>query len=142
MKDETVKHFYEVNPTLENYWRAIILFGRNTASYKFALAKSLYELARSGSTGGTGTEAGGAVAGELGELVKMEDLAPVFARHITDHLGHSDRQGTSENSRFLDACRSFNRGEIGESDLVEQTLRLGFQNVIDAFPELRLQDEQ
>lgn len=63
----------------------------------------------------------------------MEDLAPVFARHITDHLGHSDRQGTSENSRFLDACRSFNRGEIGESDLVEQTLRLGFQNVIDAF---------
>jgi len=36
--------FYEVEPSLDNYWRAIILFGRNVASYKFALAKSLYEL--------------------------------------------------------------------------------------------------
>lgn len=32
-------NFVDVEPTLENYWRAIILFGRNTASYKFALAK-------------------------------------------------------------------------------------------------------
>ena len=31
-------NFVDVEPTLENYWRAIILFGRNTASYKFALA--------------------------------------------------------------------------------------------------------
>lgn len=29
-------------PILENYWRAII--GRNVASYKFALARSLLEL--------------------------------------------------------------------------------------------------
>jgi hypothetical protein len=36
--------FYELNPSNENYWRAIILFGRNVASYKFALAKSLYDL--------------------------------------------------------------------------------------------------
>ena len=36
--------FYEIEPTLENYWRAIILFGKNVASYKFALAKSLYDL--------------------------------------------------------------------------------------------------
>ena len=33
--------FYEVTPTLDNYWRSIVLFGRNVASYKFALAKSL-----------------------------------------------------------------------------------------------------
>lgn len=33
-------NFVDVEPTLENYWRAIILFGKNTASYKFALAKS------------------------------------------------------------------------------------------------------
>ncbi len=29
--------FYEIEPNLENYWRSIILFGRNVASYKFAL---------------------------------------------------------------------------------------------------------
>ncbi|WP_372543731.1 hypothetical protein [Acinetobacter pittii] len=42
--------FYEIEPSLENYWRAIILFGRNVASYKFALAKSLYDLKAEGNT--------------------------------------------------------------------------------------------
>src|SRR4030095_3016186 len=37
--------FTEVRPTLDNYWRAIILFGRNVASYKFALGKSLLAFA-------------------------------------------------------------------------------------------------
>jgi type I restriction enzyme M protein len=32
--------FTEVQPSLENHWRSIILFGRNVASYKFALGKS------------------------------------------------------------------------------------------------------
>ena len=40
--------FTEVQPTLENYWRSIILFGRNVASYKFALGKSLLELSKQG----------------------------------------------------------------------------------------------
>ena len=35
--------FFERNPSLESYWRAIVLFGLNVASYKFALAKSLLE---------------------------------------------------------------------------------------------------
>jgi hypothetical protein len=39
-----VQRFIDSTPTLENYWRAIILFGRNLASYKFALAKSLLEM--------------------------------------------------------------------------------------------------
>lgn len=154
MSDKTVKHFYEVSPTLENYWRAIILFGRNTASYKFALAKALHDVAGGGVGGGagvgvgTGAGKGGALgkgpagglgagspkrAGAVSELVKLEDLAPVYARHIVEHIAGNDRQGTSQNSRFLDACRGFNSGEIGEGELVEQTLRLGFVNVIDAF---------
>jgi hypothetical protein len=36
--------FLERQRTPENYWRAVILFGQNVASYKFALAKSLIEL--------------------------------------------------------------------------------------------------
>ena len=44
-----------------------------------------------------------------------------------------DRQGTSQRSKFLDACRAHNAGELGEDDLIETTRRLGFQNVIDAF---------
>ena len=44
-----------------------------------------------------------------------------------------DRQTTSHSSRFLDACRAFNRGELAEDRLVATTARFGFNNVIDAF---------
>jgi hypothetical protein len=36
--------FLKVNPTREDYWRSVILFGLNVASYKFAMAKSLLEI--------------------------------------------------------------------------------------------------
>jgi hypothetical protein len=42
--------FLDRDITLENYWRAVILFGQNVASYKFALAKSLIELSSPGQT--------------------------------------------------------------------------------------------
>ncbi|MBO7332372.1 MAG: hypothetical protein J6U64_01760, partial [Alphaproteobacteria bacterium] len=38
--------FKEEHPSIDSYWRALILFGRNTAAYKFALSKSLLELAQ------------------------------------------------------------------------------------------------
>jgi len=114
MADET--RFYEIEPTNENYWRAIILFGRNVASYKFALAKSLYDLRK-----------------HPQEFIRMDELAPIFARHIAEHLKQCDKQITSKQSRFLAACRSFNKGEINESKLTEETVKLGFQNVIAAF---------
>ena len=37
--------FLEVSPSREDYWRSVVLFGLNVASYKFALAKSLLEIA-------------------------------------------------------------------------------------------------
>ena len=37
--------FLESKPQTESIWRSVILFGRNVASYKFALGKSLLELA-------------------------------------------------------------------------------------------------
>ena len=36
--------FFENDPTLQSYWRSIILYGRNVSSYKFALGKSLIDL--------------------------------------------------------------------------------------------------
>ena len=33
--------FYDIDPSLENYWRGVILFGRNVASYKFAVRSPL-----------------------------------------------------------------------------------------------------
>ena len=37
--------FVETSPTADAYWRSIILFGSNSATYKFALGKSLLEIA-------------------------------------------------------------------------------------------------
>ncbi len=51
----------------------------------------------------------------------------------TEHLARVDKQTTSRSSKFLDACRAFNRGELSEDALVGTTARLGFNNVIDAF---------
>jgi 5-methylcytosine-specific restriction endonuclease McrA len=108
--------FISTSPELEDYWRAIILFGRNVASYKFALAKSLLELRP-----------------ESGKLITLDKLAKPFALNVASHLKIEDKQATSASSRFLDQCRKFNAGELSQGQLIEQTVRLGFVNVIDAF---------
>lgn len=110
------EEFISRAPKLDDYWRGIILLGRNVASYKFALARALLELKPA-----------------AGSLVKLSDLAPVYSRYIVEHLKASDKQGTSSNSTFLNACRKFNAGVISQTELTEQTIRYGFNYVIDAF---------
>ena len=61
-------NFIDHNPSLETYWRSIILLGRNVASYKFSLAKTLLEIPKNK------TE------------ITLEDLALPFALNICDHL--------------------------------------------------------
>ncbi len=111
-----VAGFIETSPTADAYWRSIILFGRNSASYKFALGKVLLE-----------------AASQEKNFVSLEELAEPYARNLVDHLRKSDRQGTSPSSRFLEVCRKFSRGEIEKDELLSQTTHLGFANVIDAF---------
>jgi hypothetical protein len=108
--------FLERSPTLDNYWRSIILFGRNVASYKFALAKSLLEFIERGD-----------------DLVTLESLAEPFSRHVCAHIKANPKQTTAASSTFLEACRSFNAGETSQDHLLNVTRRLGFNNVIDAF---------
>ncbi|HWL69446.1 MAG TPA: HNH endonuclease signature motif containing protein [Geminicoccus sp.] len=103
-------------PTLDANWRAVVLFGRNVASYKFALAKTLLGFSN-----------------RADDRVPLEELALPFARHLCEHLTLVDKQTTSRSSKFLDACRAFNRGELPQDELVGTTARLGFTNVIDAF---------
>ena len=107
--------FLSRQPSVEDYWRSVILFGRNVASYKFALAEALLELKP-----------------QSGQLVKLSDLALPYAKSIARHLRVADKQGTFGSSQFLDACRRYNQ-EPDDNKLVEATVRLGFNNVIDAF---------
>ena len=94
--------FIEPIPTKESCWRAIVMMGRNVASYKFALAESLLELSPIGD-----------------EFVSMEDLAEPFSRRLCEHLNHSEKQITSSRSTFLDSCRQANAGEISHEALIE-----------------------
>ncbi|UVV72400.1 HNH endonuclease domain-containing protein [Pantoea agglomerans] len=108
--------FYQADPRLENYWRGVILFGKNVASYKFALAHALYDLKQPDN-----------------DLITLEVLAVPFVRHLCAHLRHAPKQITSKSSEFLEACRQFNAGEISEEQLIAITVKRGFANVIDAF---------
>ncbi len=108
---------FQINdPSLESQWRTLILFGKNSATYKFAFAKSLLELIEKEKTS-----------------VTLTDLAKPFAKNITDHLRLSDKQGNSNSSKFLNFCRDFNKNLISEEELLLQTEKLGFVNVVDAF---------
>ena len=107
--------FVDNNPSIDTSWRSIILLGRNVASYKFALAKSLLEINSDSSE------------------IEIEELATPFARNICQHLLKSEKQVTSKSSKFLDTCKKFNNSEISEEELKEITIRMGFVNVIDAF---------
>ena len=125
--------FFENDPTLQSYWRSIILYGQNVASYKFALGKALIDLNK-----------------KQNDLIKLEDLADPFSNHLCQHLKHNEKQITSANSKFLNTLKKFNNNEIQINERNEVTKRLGFKNVIDAFhvvngktiPELFFIDER
>ena len=115
--------FYEIDPSLENYWRSIILFGRNVASYKFALAKALYDLRGSANT-----------------VITLDELAIPYVKHISEHLVLCHKQGTSKNSQFLENCRLYNANQISHDDVIKSAVSLGFNHVIDAFHNVHNQE--
>ena len=113
---DNIATFQEEHPSLESYWRSVILFGRNVASFKFALAESLIDLSKDGRSD-----------------VTLDELAVPFSAHLCDHLKNAPKQTTSTSSRFLEACKQFNENEISSDQLISTTVKLGFNNVIDAF---------
>ena len=109
------ENFVDKNPSLSTYWRSVILLGRNTASYKFALAKSLLE-------NGSGQDS-----------ISIDELALVFAQNIASHLKENEKQSTGRSNSFLDACRKFNLSDLEIDELISVTKKQGFRYVFDAF---------
>lgn len=114
-----LSHFLSVQPTVANRWRAVILFGRNSASYKFALAHALLDL---------GVRAN--------DLIPLEELANPYAKHVCRHLAQAPRQSINSSSTFLEACKQHLKGEMSDDALRDKAVRYGFVNVIDAFHNL------
>ena len=75
--------FVDKNPSLETSWRSIILLGRNVASYKFALAKSLLEIDSNNSE------------------IELEKLAIPFAKNICEHLDKTKNRLLHHLASFL-----------------------------------------
>ena len=73
--------FQDAARTPEGDWRHIVRFGRNVASYKFALGQVLLDLGARQQT-----------------FVRLEDLAVPYATAICEHLQVEDRQSTSAQS--------------------------------------------
>lgn len=65
--------------------------------------------------------------------IPLDELAIPYASHLCEHLKNHPKQGTSEQSTFLDKLRAFNQGEITRDEMLSHTLRYGFVNVLDAF---------
>jgi hypothetical protein len=111
---------FQINdPSLESQRRALILFGKNSTTYKFAFAKSLLEIVNSETN-----------------KISLTDLSKPFSKNITEHLKINDKQGNSKSSSFLNVCRSHITGEISDNELWAKTEKLGFVNVVDAFQNL------
>jgi len=111
-----VSLFVATHPTTDAYWHAIILFGKNSAAYKFALASALLPFAQLETT-----------------VVRLDELADPFSSAVCSHLKSAGRQGTSGKSKFLEACRQFNAGDLPRAELLDRTVKLGFINVLDAY---------
>lgn len=111
-----IEVFQQVHPSDSSYWRSIILFGKNVAAYKFALAKSLLEIAPTGKTS-----------------ISLDELAVPFSKHLCEHIANAPRQATSNSSQVLEACKNFNAGKISKEVLWDITAKKGFNDVIKRF---------
>jgi len=110
-----VERFIATRAGLEDYWRAVILFGRNVATFKFALGQSLLELGDEGR-----------------DFVTLEEVAEPFSRHLCEHPAQVDRQGTSPpGDRLGIGCR----GERGPAPRADGRLLVTYPRADFQIPE-------
>ncbi|WP_428859630.1 hypothetical protein AB4920_09585 [Bifidobacterium dentium] len=116
MAESPIDKYIRTGQAEESSWRSVVLFGRNTASYKFALAQSILEITRRGKG-----------------FVTLEELAEPFAAHICEHAKTAPRQSTNPTNKFLETCIAFNEGNASQDKLMSVTLQYAFKYVLDAF---------
>lgn len=114
-----MNEFLKDDQSIESQFRSIVLFGRNVATYKFALAHSLLDLSQQDKT-----------------FVSLEELSPIFAKYMLEHVQSGKRQITSQSSQFINALHLYDEDKITWDQLMFVTERKGFNNVIDAFHNL------
>ncbi|MDO5708377.1 MAG: hypothetical protein Q4P31_07070 [Andreesenia angusta] len=105
--------------SIKSDWEDIIYRGRITASYKFALAETLLE-----------------VANDNKKSISLKDMGKIYTNKLIRHLRVYPKQITAKSSKFLEACMDYDNGKISEDELSEITLNMGFKNVLSRFHNL------
>lgn len=114
---QIVESFKSEDPNVDTIWRSIILFGKNTASYKFSLAKSLLQLAEKGHS-----------------RVTFNDLATVYAPYLISHIEEGMSQDTrSTDSKLIKTYKQYLDQEIDFDQIVDFTSKNAFNDVIPRF---------
>ena len=67
------------------------------------------------------------------EFISLEDLSPIYVKHMLEHVRSGKRQITSQGSKFIQACQLYEAKQITYEQLLLVTEKLGFKNVLDAF---------
>ena len=116
MSSKLIERFHNIEPTSEQHWRAINLFGRNVASYKFALANILWILLKNRQQRLT-------LKNYLNHFISLMRTSKIAPKQIT----------SSEKNEFIETCRNFNLQKLSKTQLLDVTKRLGFKYVLDAF---------
>lgn len=115
--EKILSSFRENDFSNETIWRSIILFGKNTASYKFSLAKGILNLAKLGKS-----------------VVSYEELAQAYTPHLLKHY----KSGLSQDTRSTDSglartYKGYVIGDVSYDELINYTAKNGFKNVIPRF---------
>ena len=87
---------FQINdPSIESQWRAIILFGKNSATYKFAFAKALLELI------------------DLQKnKISLEELSIPFANSIVEHLKFEHQLKSDEYKKMFEGAKVKSENEL------------------------------
>lgn len=101
------------------YFRSIVLFGSNTASYKFALSRALLALATEGRS-----------------RVTLPELAPYFTAPLLTHVQRGKRQGTVPTSVFLEGAAAHLHGRLDVDSFHALTVQHAFRYVLDVYHRL------
>lgn len=101
------------NPSSDIQWRNLILFGKNSATYKFSSATTLLKLVDQGKT-----------------VVRRGDLSKPYSEYMIDRVKID--LGQDNNGRVIKTFKQFNLKTIGESEILPLTKSQGFKNVVNA----------
>lgn len=104
--------------TARDYWRAIVLYGQNVATYKVALASCLIEFAEQGKT-----------------HVSMVELAAAFFHRYQQRLvsGKPQQTNPQRRTRLERVVQAYNAGQLTETQAIERVARQGFSDVVPRF---------